>query len=228
MNKNILNVSCLSAVALLTLSVGHAAPVTVNNASFEVDAAASGTDSTVVPTDWTAFNEAGSTDMGSGHPNGVQYTSNNPLAAPADGNQYSYINIFSAGTTGGIYQDVGALQANTDYTLTVAIGSRLDRINSPGIISLLDGFDNTGSLLATGGGLSGTQGTWEDFTASFTTGASVSGDLIVELSVAPAGTIQADFDNVRLDASPVPEPSTYALLGGGLFSLMTIRRRKSA
>ena len=77
---------------------------------------------------------------------------------------------------------MGALQPNSVYTLTVAIGSRADRINSPGIISLVNGTDNTGTVLATGGGLPGTQDTWQDYTASFTTGASVSGDVTVVLS----------------------------------------------
>jgi hypothetical protein len=39
----------------------------------------------------------------------------------------------------------------------------------------------------------------------------VSGDLSIELSVAGAGTIQADFDNVRLTATPfIPNAPTIA------------------
>jgi hypothetical protein len=95
------------------------------------------------------------------------------------------------------------LQPDTTYTLTVAIGSRADRINSSGIISLLNGTDNTGTVLATGGGFPGTQNTWQNYSITFTTGASVSGDLTVELSTVGAGTIQADFDNVRLATAQV-------------------------
>src|ERR1035441_8172742 len=91
--------------------------------------------------------------------------------------------MFNPSVTGGIYQDVGALQPNTPYTLTVAIGSRADRINSPGIISLINGTDNTGTVLASGGGLPATQNTWQDYSVSFTTGPSVSGDLTIALSV---------------------------------------------
>src|SRR5450756_665555 len=130
---------------------------------------------------------------------GVDYIVNTPLAAPAAGNQYCYINMFSPGVTGGIYQDVGALSANTVYTLTVAIGSRHDRNNSPGIISLVNGVNNAGTLLASGGGLSATQNTWQDYSVTFTNGASANGDLTIVLSVIGNGTtIQADFDNVRL------------------------------
>ncbi len=113
--------------------------------------------------------------------------------------------MFNPGTTGGIFQDVGALQPYTTYTLTVAIGSRADRINSPGIISLLNGTNNNGTLLATTGGIPIDQNTWQDYSVTFTTGASVSGDLTIELSVTGNGsTVQADFDNVRLSSTGLP------------------------
>ena len=176
---------------------------TVNNPSFELDATSPGGVVATVPTGWTAFNEAGSSDIGSQNAGGVDYTVNNPLAAPAAGNQFCYVNIFNGNPMGGIYQDVGALQPNTTYTLTVAMGSRADRTNSPGIISLINGADNTGTVLASGGGLPSTQNAWQNYTITFTTGTSVSGDLTVELSTLGAGTIQADFDNVQLAATPV-------------------------
>jgi len=178
------------------------------NLSFEYDVVPFGTSLPFDPTSWTSFNAGGSGDYGSQDAGGVDYSVNNPLAAPADGNQYCYVNVFNGTPVGGIYQDMGALQPNTIYTLTVAIGSRKDRINSPGIISLLNGKDNTGTVLATGGGLPSTQDTWQDYTTSFATGGSVSGDLTIMLSALGAGTIQADFDNVRLTAvhSSVPLP----------------------
>jgi hypothetical protein len=184
--------------------------VPVSNPSFEVNVASgSGQLVSSVPTGWTAFNEAGGSDIGSqwaGDNNGnYDYTVNNPLAAPADGNQYCYVNMFNPSVTGGIYQDVGALQPNTTYNLTVAIGSRNDRINSPGIISLINGINNNGTVLASTNGLPATQNTWQNYTVSFTTGSAVSGDLTIVLSVLGNGTtIQADFDNVRLTVAPFP------------------------
>jgi hypothetical protein len=179
-------------------------PGTVGNPSFELNVATVGGVITAVPSYWTAFNEGGSSDIGSQEAGGTDYTVHNPMAPPADGNQYCYINMFNPpGLIGGIYQDTGALQPYTTYTLTVAIGSRADRINSPGIISLLNGVDDTGTVLATGGGLPATQNTWQDYSVTYTTGASVSGDLTVELSVLGADTIQADFDNVRLTVAPL-------------------------
>ncbi len=147
-------------------------------------------------------------------PTAALFTQNNPLGSPAQGNQFAYINIFDTNPNpaGGLFQDVGSLLPNTTYTLTVAIGSRADRINSPGIISLVNGFDPFGTILATGGGIPASQNTWQDYSISFTTGSLVSDNLVIVLSVAPAGTIQADFDNIRLDAvTAVPEPSTVAM-----------------
>jgi alpha-L-rhamnosidase len=179
-----------------------AAPFT--NLSFELDATSPGGVVATVPGSWTAFNEGSPSDIGSQNAGGVDYTVNNPLAAPAAGNQYCYVNMFNPSVTGGIYQDAGALQPNTTYTLTVAIGSRADRNNSPGIISLVNGADNTGTVLASGGGLPAAQNTWRDYTVTGVTGASVTGDLTVELAVlGNATTLQADFDNVRLATAPV-------------------------
>lgn len=174
------------------------------NLSFEYDTTLPGDAIQRIPTSWTAFNQNAWGDFGSQNGGGIDYTVFSPLAAPADGNQFCYINIFSGNPTGGIYQDMGPMQSNTIYTLTVAIGSRADRINSPGIIQLVNGVDDTGTVLATGGGLPDTQDTWQDYTISFTNGVSTSGDLIVVLSVMGAGTIQADFDNVRLTNAPAP------------------------
>ncbi len=195
-------------------------PGTVSNPSFELNVA-SGPGGLVgnVPAAWTAFNLGATGDIGSQWGGGVDYKVSSPLAAPAAGNQYCYINMFNPSVTGGIFQDVGALQPNTTYGLTVAIGSRGDRANSPGLISLLNGTDNTGVVLTSGGGLPSAQDTWQDYSVGFTTGAAVSGDLAVELSVLGNGTtIQADFDNVRLSEVPLMVPTFGApkVAGGNL------------
>lgn len=182
------------------------------NLSFEWDTTPPGTSITIVPTSWTAFNQAGTGDFGSQNAGGTDFSVFDPLSAPATGNQYCYLNVFSGAPTGGIYQDMGPLQPNTVYTLTVAIGSRADRINSPGIISLVNGTDETGTVLAAGGGLPATQDTWQDYSTTFFTGASVSGDITVMLSVLGSTNIQADFDNVILNAQqsliPLPDMLT--------------------
>jgi hypothetical protein len=176
----------------------------INNYSFELNVASIGGVVTTVPTGWMAFNEAGSSDIGSQNAGGTDYTVYDPLASPANGSQYCYINMFNSSVTGGIYQDVGALQPNTSYTLTVAIGSRHDRINSPGIISLVNGTNNAGTMLVSGGGLPAAQNTWQNYSITFTNGASATGDLTIVLSVlGNSSTIQADFDNVRLISTSI-------------------------
>ena len=77
-------------------------------------------------------------------------------------------------------------------------------LGSPGIISLINGTNNTGTLLASTSGIPSTADSWLDYTVSFTNGPTASGDLIVELSVAGASTYQANFDNVQLTTSAAP------------------------
>jgi hypothetical protein len=219
-NAAIYNVGSGSYSFASPLSIPAPPPVIATNFSFELNVA-SGPSAVVptIPTGWSVFNQGSPSDIGSQWAGGTDYTVFNPLAPPAAGNQFCYVNMFNSGVTGGIYQDFGPLQPNSIYTLTVAIGSRADRINSPGIISLVNGTDNTGTILAAGGGLPATQNTWQDYTITFTNGALASGDLTVVLSVLGAGTIQADFDNVRLAATQFPQLPTLGVpkvLGGNL------------
>jgi hypothetical protein len=186
---------------------GTPAPAS-HNLSFEQDAISSG--NVAAFTGWHRFigTDAATAaavggwggDIGSEFPSIHEYPMFNPMANPADGNQYLFVNMSDSTVTGGLYQDMGPMIPNHTYNLTVAIGSRADRLNSPGIISLVNGTNNLGTVLATGGGLPSTQGIWQDFTVTYTTGPSVSGDLTICLSVLGAQTIQANFDNVRLDA----------------------------
>lgn len=171
--------------------------VTVNNFSFENGSTpAFGNGS--IPLQWTSFNG----DWAGVSSGAAQFS---PAIIP-DGTQYLAVNTGpSHSGASGVYQDVGALQPNTTYTLTVAIG-RGDNNGvvggngswSPGSLSLLNGTDDTGTVLATTTGYPATSGTWQDYTATFTTGPTVSGDLVIELGVDPASTYQSLFDNVRL------------------------------
>ncbi|HEV2691893.1 MAG TPA: hypothetical protein VG347_03280, partial [Verrucomicrobiae bacterium] len=182
--------------------------VTVNNFSFENGANGSGFH--VVPSMWTDFNNANFSSVASG-----------AYATIPDGSDFFAINEGPSDPTGGIYQDVGPLSPNTTYTLTVALGRGPSfgpgsGLGSPGIIALLNGANNTGTLLAGTNGIPATAGTWQDYSATFTTGSSVSGDLTVQLSVVGASTYQANFDNVRLTKAGVFQFASPKISGGNL------------
>ena len=157
-------------------------------------------------------------------------------AAPDGTDTVHYTNA----TTDSIYQVLAAtLQANTVYTLRVDVGDRTDLTAQSGAIRL--GYvsaspaanDDYGLNLLTANiindtvpvnGAGATDG-WQTWESTFTTGASPTGEgqaLRIEL-VTFAG-VQTLWDNVRLDASPVPEPS--ALLLSALGSFLLLRRRR--
>lgn len=140
---------------------------------------------------------------------------------PTDGTKMVWIN---GGTT--IYQDSGItiIEGNT-YELTVDVGVTAPFNAHTGTFRLY------GSTLGFGTALAGTeksvlttQSVWElNETTSFTATATEAGQTL-GIALTTTGT-QTEWDNVRLTITPVPEPSSAALLGlGGLALIM--RRRK--
>jgi hypothetical protein len=176
--------------------------VNVNNYSFENAAQPDGGQSTT-PTPIPGWGNYGGA-FGTINPNDADFPSATgdtvSLPAPADGYQCAYVN---GGF--GLYQDVGPLQSLTTYTLTVAAGARgsVSWGEGTGTIQLLNGTDNTGSVLAsTIVNNNGLAGVFNDFNVSFTTPAKVSGDLTISLNTLTA--VQICFDNVRLLATVSP------------------------
>ncbi len=147
------------------------------------------------------------------------------LPGTADGYQAAFM---SSGAT--IFQDLGVLLPNTEYTFTVAVGNRLDRADSNLVtLSLINGNNLSGNVLVTGASTtSPADGTFEDFSVSFTSAADVTGNLVIAINSHTASS-QLVIDNVRLDASAIPEPSAFAALAGivGL-GFAASRRRRSA
>lgn len=210
-------------LVVLTLS-SFAAPakadaVAIQNASFEItnpltSSCGTGCNFNAGPIPGWALTG----DGGSWQPNAARI--NLPLP---DGSIVAYSNggTISQTLTSSIIPD-------TTYVLTVDVGHRLDASTSPTgyltnyTIALYAGTTLLNSFSASNGVIP--IGEFADETVTFTSGATVpAGDLTIVLtSVGP----QADFDNVRLTASTVPEPSSLTLLAGALGVMFLALRRR--
>jgi hypothetical protein len=209
-------------VTLLCASACQGAQVFVSNHSFEDQVLSAGgwTDNT--PPGWQEPT-----------PNGPNSFTEEISLFVADGENHEGI-----GNLSYIFQDLGVpAQPLTSYTLTVAVGNRNDTYSQPGNISrfsLLAGGEN-GTVIATRDVDASTfqDLSFMDFSVTGVTAAAApAGNLTIRLEVASAGTnpVNADrghFDNVRLDATPIPEPSALGAIGGvSLAGLGLWRRRR--
>lgn len=137
-----------------------------------------------------------------------------------DGNTVAFSN------GGTLSQALSAsLALNTTYTLSVAVGHRLDGTDgypAAYTIELLAGSMVLNSISGFSGDIN--KGTFQDVSFNYTTGAMpLMGNLGIELI---SGGTQSDFDNVRLSATPAPEPGSLALLGTGLGLMFFVFRRR--
>ena len=114
------------------------------------------------------------------------------------------------------------LSLNATYTLMVDVGDRNDWNTFPGYsVALLAG--NT--VLASESSLMPNNG-WLTSTVNYTAlagNAQLGQALTIRLT---SNGTQVNFDNVRLDVSPVPEPETYALMLAGLGLVGFVARRR--
>ena len=209
-------------------------PVTVPNASFENPSTPTGGDG--APISGWVFSVQG------GYLYGTAAISQSFKAeGAASGNNYAFLFNDAAGATDTITSaaSLGAIEPNTDYTLTVAIGNvgGSDSVSnhSPGNVSF--SLLANGSAFATDNVPNGTvpDATFEDFSLTFQTpssGSIIGENLEIQLASLPTpgpGTGPA-FDNVTLDATSIasaPEPPTSALLLAGGLSLAWLMRRSS-
>ena len=221
-----LAIGCAGPVlGTLAPSAAQAATVTLVNPSFESPTLPAGSSPGSVD-GWEATrHDAGTQFFDLGADGFNQATATSPLPGTADGLQGLYVN------SGSVYQNVGALLANTVYTLKVAAGNQpYYGGGSIGYIGLFNDPTSTALALATVSGQPASN--FVDFTTTFTSGASVSGDLYVQMGITSGG--QIDYDNVRLTAvaanvAAVPEPQAWIMMIGGfalVAGMLAMRNRR--
>lgn len=197
-------------------AVAQAAPVLVQNASFELpdcDTPANCSNSfySTGPGAIAFWNTTG--DTGVFDPTTYGWAG----ITAKDGDQVAYSN------GGTISQTLASLlNANTTYTLKVDVGARKDTQFPGYLIELLAG----GNVIETNSFAVGpAPGAW---TTLFLTYTATAGDPFLGsalgIRLSSAGP-QTEFDNVQLDATAIPEPFTTGLLGLGLLGLAAVRRR---
>lgn len=204
----------LTVCGVLLASVSAWAQLVINNPSFEDPVLAPGTYVNAMP-DWTVTGLVGVAD-----PAGIWTGIWGPVP---DGKQFGYV------INGSVEQTLSdALLPNTAYTLSIDVGTTTDGSQSPGTsysVSLFAGAN----LLTAVVPVAPPAGAWTTLTATYTTGASVlPGNLTIQMAYARLDISTPDtfhFDNVRLDAMPVPEPGRAVLVAGfGLLAFAGVRR----
>ena len=228
-------------VGALVAPQTKAATISIVNGDFETGGLADNSNSAfpgVIPTGWSAVPGAGPggsffgyyipiNDAG-GYVSGVS-------GSPGITGTMAGPNVFYFGSSvsgQGIQQTLTAtFLANTDYTLTVARGTRNGDYNNTLRMMLL-----AGSTVLTTRDVApepaGSRGTFLDYSTTYTYSAANAGlvgqaltirFLEIDNAVGRTGG-EVDIDNVRL----VPEPSSASLLMAGIGGLVALRlRRKS-
>jgi hypothetical protein len=239
----------LVAVSAFLASVADragAAPILVPNGSFDADPQpVTPPGYTMVPgtqgaiTDW-AINVDGT---GASN-NGAGLYSNSYLASNGftggDGNNAAWIDAFSNGTltTSTLTSsNIGAAQPNTIYKVTIATGNYENIAGDVGI-TLLEGGTPVASTTILPNNPTFSQSHFSDFSLVVPATDYIGGQLQVVLSQTYDGSFngypvgggvflqQVSFDNVRLDAEPVPEPGSIVLLQLGAIGLVVAGRRR--
>ena len=211
-NHNSFTTPLVLAAAMTSLAAtsAEAANVVVPNASFE-DPDITG-QTTGIPTGWSRDGANG------GMADRVQST---------DGDQHIWANGPGAAGPVTFYITLAEpITVGTTYTLTVDVFQTDNFTGSEATISLYGSDAGFGTALVENAGIAPPQnGTLFDQTVMFTATAGQATGQTLGIALTGSGGTQVRFDNVRLDATAVPEPGAMALLGLGGLGFLTRRRR---
>jgi len=231
----------LAATLLFRPAIAAATLLTVTNPSFENPATGPATfvvSTTAGPFGWSAYNTTAANNQRSF---GVW----NPATT------LSYVNgaphganigvVFLMNTTGiaeaGLQQTLAAtLQLSTQYTLTVEVGNFSPADNGPFAFAGFPGYRVDllagGTVIASDANtLAPGEGIFATSTVTFTTLGShpqAGQTLGIRLVSLNGPGTEVNFDNVRLDATAVPEPTTAFLSFLGLLAATFRRPRRAA
>jgi hypothetical protein len=217
-------------LSLLALSprLSQAVPLTVPNFSFEENPVADGA-VTKTMNGWVPFSNANVENPTSAFFTGA---AGNGTPLGAHGAQTALVGIGDITSA----TSLTTLQANTIYSLTVAMGQgNGDTVGDVTVGFWLDngsfGEPATGStttLLAANADTYIPNGSFRDFTFNYTPVASDYGrGLLVFLGQSSTNSTRlVAFDNVRVQAVATPEPSTYAMMALGLVALCVLGAKR--
>ncbi len=194
--------------------------ITVLNPSFEIDNPGPGGVSSGPTTNWS----------GVGHLDRTTGLFNTVIEPTPDGADAERLGWSNGGTPSQLLSAL--LAANTTYTLTVDVGDRTDLPFAGATLNLGTGPVVGSNLLppvvianTTPNNTAAAGDGWQTWQSTFTTGAApVNLGQPLRIDLANVSGIQTLFDNVRLDAAIVPEPST-SILCATVFAAFLCKRR---
>lgn len=225
------------AVLAILASRADAVSLTVNNSSFESPTAAPGNfvgGESSGPANWSVYETAPFDDyryFGVWNPTGTtSYL--DPTPHGSNMGVVFLLNTTSIGEAGLVQVLSSTLQLSTTYTLRTEVGNFAPVVGSPYDFTGFPGYRVDllagGTVIATDNNtLAPEEGRFLTSTVTFTTGLSHvnAGQALSIRLVNLNGTgVEVNFDDVRLEAVPVPEPAAGFLLGAS--ALLLVRRRR--